>query len=156
MMATKVHVCFKNWEFHLVTPPKCQKLPSSVPKIAHVKFRATSGSLSTTLWCYYRGQNQVVVMNRCFPLVCGCYICGFLLHVEQLSADWIYITKRAWLLEVVYMWLLASCWATFCRLDWHNKTRLITWGSMWVLCGFFPHVEQLSTDWIYITKRALH
>jgi hypothetical protein len=50
------------WEFHLATPPKCQILPSSIPKTAHVKFRATSGSLSTTLWCYYRGQNQVVVM----------------------------------------------------------------------------------------------
>jgi hypothetical protein len=24
---------------HLVTPPKCQKLPSSIPKTAHVKFR---------------------------------------------------------------------------------------------------------------------
>jgi hypothetical protein len=50
MMARKVHVCIENWEFHLVTPPKCQKLPSSIPKTAHVKFRATSGSLSTTLW----------------------------------------------------------------------------------------------------------
>jgi hypothetical protein len=30
--------------FHLVTPPKCQKLPSSIPKTAHVKFRATSCS----------------------------------------------------------------------------------------------------------------
>jgi hypothetical protein len=40
----------KNWEFHLVTPPKCQKLSSSIPKTAHVKFRATSGTLSTTLW----------------------------------------------------------------------------------------------------------
>jgi hypothetical protein len=46
MMARKVHVYFKNWEYHLVTPPKCQKLPSSIPKTAHVKFRAT------TLWCY--------------------------------------------------------------------------------------------------------
>jgi hypothetical protein len=33
-----------------VTPPKCQKLPSSIPKTAHVKFRETSSSLSTTLW----------------------------------------------------------------------------------------------------------
>jgi hypothetical protein len=49
MMARKVHVCIKNWEF-LATPPKCQKLPSSIPKTTHVKFRATSGSLSTTLW----------------------------------------------------------------------------------------------------------
>jgi hypothetical protein len=24
VMARKVHVCIKNWEFHLVTPPKCQ------------------------------------------------------------------------------------------------------------------------------------
>jgi hypothetical protein len=39
-MARKVHVCIKNWEFYLVTPPKCQKLPSSIPKTAHVKFRA--------------------------------------------------------------------------------------------------------------------
>jgi hypothetical protein len=51
MMARKVHVCIKNWKFHLVTPPKCLKLPSSIPKTAHVKFRATSGSLSTTLSC---------------------------------------------------------------------------------------------------------
>jgi hypothetical protein len=50
MMARKVHVRIKNWEFHLVTPPKCQKLPSSIPKTAHVKFWATSGSLPTTLW----------------------------------------------------------------------------------------------------------
>jgi hypothetical protein len=57
MMVRKVHVYFKNWEFHLVTLPKCQKLPSSIPKTVHVKFRATSSSLSTTLWCYYRGQN---------------------------------------------------------------------------------------------------
>jgi hypothetical protein len=57
IMARKVHVYFENWEFHLVTPPKCQKLPSSIPKTAHVKFRATSSSLSATLWCYYRGQN---------------------------------------------------------------------------------------------------
>jgi hypothetical protein len=56
MMARKVHVYLKNWEFHLVTPPKCQKLPSSIPTAAHVKFRATSSSLSTTLWCYYKGQ----------------------------------------------------------------------------------------------------
>jgi hypothetical protein len=40
-------------------------LPSSIPKTAHVKFQATSGSLSTTLWWYYRGHNQVVVMVRC-------------------------------------------------------------------------------------------
>jgi hypothetical protein len=33
-----------------VTPPKCQKLPSSIPKAAHVKFRVTLGSLPTTLW----------------------------------------------------------------------------------------------------------
>jgi hypothetical protein len=39
MMVRKVHVCIKNWEFHLVTPPKCLKLPSSIPKTAHVKFR---------------------------------------------------------------------------------------------------------------------
>jgi hypothetical protein len=52
-----------------VTPLKCQKLPSSIPKTAHVKFRATSSSLSTTLWCYHRGQNQVVVMNRCLYLI---------------------------------------------------------------------------------------
>jgi hypothetical protein len=25
MMARKIHVCIKNWEFHLVTPLKCQK-----------------------------------------------------------------------------------------------------------------------------------
>jgi hypothetical protein len=50
MMARKVHLCIKNWEFHLATPPKYQKLSSSIPKIAHVKFRATLGSLSTTLW----------------------------------------------------------------------------------------------------------
>jgi hypothetical protein len=25
MMARKVHVYLKNWEFHRVTPPKCQK-----------------------------------------------------------------------------------------------------------------------------------
>jgi hypothetical protein len=68
MMARKVHVYFKIWEFHLVTPPKCQKLPSSIPKTAHVKFRSTSNSLSTTLWCYYRGHNYVVVMNRCLYL----------------------------------------------------------------------------------------
>jgi len=49
-MARKVHVCIKNWEFHLKTPPKCQKLPSSIPKTAHVMFWATSSSLSTTLW----------------------------------------------------------------------------------------------------------
>jgi hypothetical protein len=49
-MARKVYVCIKNWEFHLVTPPKCKKLPSSIPKTAHVKFWATSSSLSTTLW----------------------------------------------------------------------------------------------------------
>ena len=36
MMARIVHVYFKIWEFHLVTPPKCQKLPSSIPKTAHV------------------------------------------------------------------------------------------------------------------------
>jgi len=42
MMAKKVRVYFKNWEFHLVTPPKCHKLPSSIPKTAHVMFRATS------------------------------------------------------------------------------------------------------------------
>jgi hypothetical protein len=54
MMARKNHVCR---EFHVVTPPKCQKLPSSIPKAAHVKLWATSGSLSTTLWSYYRGQN---------------------------------------------------------------------------------------------------
>jgi hypothetical protein len=50
MMARKVHVFIKNSEFHLVTPPRCQKLSSSIPKTAHVKFRTTSGSLSTTLW----------------------------------------------------------------------------------------------------------
>jgi hypothetical protein len=55
MMARKVHVCIKNWEFHLLTPPKCQKLPSSIPKTAHVNFRATSCSLSITLWWYHRG-----------------------------------------------------------------------------------------------------
>jgi hypothetical protein len=35
----KVHVCInKNWEFHLVTFPKCQKkLPSSILKTARVK-----------------------------------------------------------------------------------------------------------------------
>jgi hypothetical protein len=33
-----------------VTLTKCQILPPSIPKTAHVKFRATSGSLSTTLW----------------------------------------------------------------------------------------------------------
>jgi hypothetical protein len=49
MMARKVHVCINNWDFHLVTPPKCQKLPSSITKTAHVKFRATSSSLPTTL-----------------------------------------------------------------------------------------------------------
>jgi hypothetical protein len=49
MMARKVRVCIKNWEFHLVTPPKCQKLPSSIPKADHVKFRATLDLLSTTL-----------------------------------------------------------------------------------------------------------
>ena len=32
------------------------KLPSSIPKTAHVKFWTTSGSLSTTLWWYYKGQ----------------------------------------------------------------------------------------------------
>jgi hypothetical protein len=53
----KVHVCIKNWEFHLVTPPRCQKLPSSITKTTHVKFWATSGSLPTTLWWYYRRQN---------------------------------------------------------------------------------------------------
>jgi hypothetical protein len=57
MMARKIHVCIKNWGFHLVTPPKRQKLPSSILKTAHVKFWATSGSLSTTLWWYYRDQN---------------------------------------------------------------------------------------------------
>jgi hypothetical protein len=50
MMARKVHVCIANWELYLVTPPKCQKLPSSIPTTAHVKLRATSSSLSTTLW----------------------------------------------------------------------------------------------------------
>ena len=40
-----------------MTPPKCRKLPSSIPKTTHVKFWATSSSLSTTLWCYYRGHN---------------------------------------------------------------------------------------------------
>jgi hypothetical protein len=69
MMARKVHVGIKKWEFHLVTPPKCQKLPSSIPKTAHVKFRTTSSSLSTTLWWYYRGHNQVVVMRRCLYLM---------------------------------------------------------------------------------------
>ena len=67
MMARKVHVCIKNWEFHLVTPPKCQKLPSSITKATHVKFRATSNSLPSTLSWYYRGQNKVVVMKRCDP-----------------------------------------------------------------------------------------
>jgi hypothetical protein len=47
MMARKVHVCIKIWEYHLVTSPNCQKLSSSIPKTAHVKFQATSGSLST-------------------------------------------------------------------------------------------------------------
>ena len=61
MMARKVHVCIMNWEFHPMTPPKCQKLPSSIPTTAHVKFRATSSSLSTTLWCYYRGSE----LGRC-------------------------------------------------------------------------------------------
>ena len=55
MMARKVHICIKDWEFHLMTPPKCQKLPSSILKTAPVKFQATSGSLSTTLWWCYRG-----------------------------------------------------------------------------------------------------
>ena len=50
MAARKVHVCIKNWEFHLVALPKRQKLPSSITKTVHVKFRATSGSLPTTLW----------------------------------------------------------------------------------------------------------
>jgi hypothetical protein len=50
MMARKVHVYIKNWEFHLVTPPKCQELSSSIPKTAHVKFRVTSHSLPTALW----------------------------------------------------------------------------------------------------------
>jgi hypothetical protein len=54
-MARKVHVCIKIWELHLVAPPKCLKLVSTIPKTAHVKFQATSGSLSTTLWWYYRG-----------------------------------------------------------------------------------------------------
>jgi hypothetical protein len=50
MMARKIDVCIKNWEFHLVTPLEFQKLPSSITKTAHVKFQATSGSLPTTLW----------------------------------------------------------------------------------------------------------
>ena len=50
MAARKFHVCIKNWEFHLVALLKRQKLPSSITKTVHVKFRATSGSLPTTLW----------------------------------------------------------------------------------------------------------
>jgi hypothetical protein len=49
MMARKVHICIKIWDFHLVAPPKCQQLPSSIPNTAHVKFRATSSAMST-LW----------------------------------------------------------------------------------------------------------
>ena len=68
MMVRKNHLCIKIWEFHLVTPPKWKKLPFSIRKPAHVKFRATSCSLPTTLWWYYRGQNYVVVMIRWFYL----------------------------------------------------------------------------------------
>ena len=50
MMARKTHVGIEYWEFHLVTPPKCQNLPYSIPKTVHVKFRATLGSMLTTLW----------------------------------------------------------------------------------------------------------
>jgi len=35
MMARKIHVRIEIWEFNLVTPPKCQKLSSSIPKTAH-------------------------------------------------------------------------------------------------------------------------
>jgi hypothetical protein len=49
MMARKVHTClYRN--LGVPSSDTCQKLPSSIPKTAHVKFRATSGSLSTTLW----------------------------------------------------------------------------------------------------------
>ena len=51
----------KNWDFHLVTPPKCQKSPSSIPKTAHVKFRATSGSVPTTFVVVLEGSE----LGRC-------------------------------------------------------------------------------------------
>jgi hypothetical protein len=50
MMARKIDVCIENWEFQSSDTSEIQKLPSSITKTAHVKFRATSGSLPTTLW----------------------------------------------------------------------------------------------------------
>jgi len=100
MMARKVHVYLKNWEFLLVTPPKCQKLPSYIPKTAHVKFRATSSSLPTTLWCYYRGQNYLIGQRLCvnfyvsranvlttlrshLDVTCSCYFWSNLFNVDD-------------------------------------------------------------------------
>jgi hypothetical protein len=64
MMARKVDVCIENWEFHLVTPPKCQKLPSSITKTAHVKFQATLGSLPTTLSLPYPINDGITLKKR--------------------------------------------------------------------------------------------
>jgi hypothetical protein len=97
MMARKVHVCMKDWDFHLVTPPKCQKLPSPIPKTAHVKFQATSGSLPTTLWCYYRGQNWVVVIIRCLylsSLVCVVLSSKFSLEVNVCLILYFHLLKH--------------------------------------------------------------
>jgi hypothetical protein len=46
MMVREVDVCVKNWKLHLMTPPIFLKSPSSITKISHVKFQATSGSLA--------------------------------------------------------------------------------------------------------------
>ena len=59
-----------------MAPPKCQKLPSSIPKTAQVKFWATSSSLSTTLSCI--GVSTLVTAYK-NPQVCIVVLFSFFL-----------------------------------------------------------------------------
>jgi hypothetical protein len=139
MMARKIHVCIENWEFHLATPPKCQKLSSLIPKTVHVKFRATPGSLSTTLWWYYKGQNWVVVVIRCLYLI---QITTYLMsHTKRCfkcnKGEFPCRSLAHWILENSGLGVFTSSWAQSCRPT-----------TFWQFVRTWIHVVMDTCRWI--------
>ena len=169
MMARKVHVCIKIWDFHLVTPPKCQTLPSFITKTAHVKFRATLGSLSTTCGnligvkirsLSWLGVSTLVTMPyNCWHLWRANCIEDFkwCLHFQFGVAFWRAILREACILkgQIVFEghWRLQS-WTLFTwfPIQWANWLLLVgNLSNGWLLkdptrpgpttqvCGGGPH-----------------